>query len=155
MLFLQDAPAGIKTFLKPLEKLACFDNTAREYITRLMVGFLLHCGRMSAAQAANAVPVAARHRAQVGRWLAECNWSRDINECLWMATLILEQERKRAGRWIFILDSTYCSQQGDKSENTFSTGNRKRRPAKGRRYSKKKHTPRRVHGFVIGLLISP
>jgi hypothetical protein len=155
MLFLQDAPAGIKTFLKPLEKFAWFDNTAREHLVRIMVGFLFHFGRMSASRAANAVPATARHRAQVGRWLAECRWSRDIHQCLWMATLLLEQERKRAGRWVFILDTTYCSQQGTKTENTFSTGNRKRRPRKGRRHSKKKHAPRRVHGFVMGLLISP
>jgi hypothetical protein len=72
-----------------------------------------------------------------------------------MATLLLGQERKRAGRWVLILDQTYCSQQGDKSENTFSCGNRQRRPAKNRRYSKKKCVRRRVHGFVMGLLLTP
>ena len=34
------------------------------------------------------------------RSLAACRWSHDWNQLLWMATLLLEQERKRRGRWI-------------------------------------------------------
>jgi hypothetical protein len=151
MLILQDAPAGIKTFLKA----AKLPDTVQEYVVRLMVGFVFHIGRMSASQAAEVLPTQARHRAQVARFLADCRWSNDWSECLWMATLALEAERKRAGRWIFILDQTYCSQQGTKTENTFSTGNRQRRPRKGRRHSTKKHARRTVHGFVMGLLLTP
>ena len=47
------------------------------------------------------------------------------------------------------------SQQGGKTENTFSTGNRQRRPRKGRRYSKYKHARKSCHCFVKGLLITP
>jgi hypothetical protein len=155
MLLLQDAPAEIKTYLKPLQKVTGFSETARTYVVRLMLGFLLHFGRMSASRAAEAMPAQARHRGQMARFLATCRWSHDWNELLWMATLLLEQERKRGGRWILILDQTYCSQQGDKCENTFSCGNRKGRPAKNRRYSKKKHVRRRVHGFVMALLLTP
>lgn len=151
MLILQDAPGGIKTFLK----VAKFAETTRTYVVRLMVGFLFHWGRMSAAQAAETLPVLARHRAQVGRFLTDCRWSKDWSQCLWMATLLLEQERKRAGRWLLIVDQTYCSQQGTKMENTFSTGNRQRRPAKGRRHGKKKYARRTVHGFVVALVITP
>jgi hypothetical protein len=151
MLIMQEAPAGINTFLKAA-KLA---KTTQEYVVRLMMGFVFHFGRMSASQASGAVPTQARHRGQVTRFLAECRWSRDWSQCLWMATLLLEAERKRAGRWLFLLDQTYCSQQGEKTENTFSTGNRQRRPRKGRRYSKKKHKRRTVHGFVFGLLLTP
>jgi Transposase DDE domain len=155
MMLLQEAPGEIKTFLKGLEKLAGFGETTRGYVIRLVVGFLFHFGRMSASQAAGAVPAQARHRAQVARFLAECRWSRDWSECLWMATLVLETERKRCGRWVLIFDQTYCSQQGAKTENTYSTGNRERRPAKNRRHSKKKHARRTVHGFVMGLLLTP
>ena len=155
MLLLQDAPCGIKTFLKPLEKSTGFSQTTRSYIVRLMVGFLFHFGRMSASRAAEAMPAQGRHRGRVAHFLATCRWSRDWSECLWMATLLLEQERKRAGRWVLILDQTYCSQQGDKTENTYSCGNRQRRPAKHRRHSKKKYVRRRVHGFVMGLLLTP
>jgi hypothetical protein len=155
MLLLQDAPAEIKTFLKPLQKAAGYSETRRSYVVRLMLGFLLHFGRMSASRAAEAMPAQARHRGQMARFLATCRWSRDWNELLWMATVALEQERKRGGRWILILDQTYCSQQGDKTENTFSTGNRQRRPAKHRRHSNKKYARRRVHGFVMGLLLTP
>ena len=132
MLLLQDAPCGIKTFLKPLEKSTGFSQTTRSYIVRLMVGFLFHFGRMSASRAAEAMPAQGRHRGRVAHFLATCRWSRDWSECLWMATLLLEQERKRAGRWVLILDQTYCSQQGDKTENTYSCGNHQRRPAKHR-----------------------
>jgi Transposase DDE domain len=155
MLLLQDAPGEIKTFLKPLAQAAGFSQTARSYLVRLMIGFLFHFGRMSASRAAEAMPAQARHRGGVARFLAQCRWSRDWNQCLWMAGLLLEQERKRGGRWLLIFDQTYCSQQGDKTENTYSTGNRQRRPAKNRRYSKKKYVRRRVHGFVMGLLLTP
>jgi len=157
MMLLQDAPAKIKTFLKPLGK--NITKTTRAYLVRLVMGFVFHMGRMSASQAAETLRGRARHRAQVARFLAQCRWSKDWTECLWMATLLLQQEfasePARGGRWVFILDQTYCSQQGVKTENTYSTGNRKRRPAKGRRYSKKKRATRTVHGFVVGLLLTP
>jgi hypothetical protein len=145
MMLLQDAPAKIKIFLKPLQATS-MSNTTRAYLVRLVIGFLFHMGRMSASQAAETLRGRARHRAQVARFLADCRWSKDWTECLWMATLLLQQELAtepgHRGRWVFILDQTYCSQQGAKTENTYSTGNRKRRPAKGRRYSKKKHARR-------------
>lgn len=155
MWLLQDAPTKIKLFLKPLERQAGFSDSAREHVMRLILGFLCHMGRMSGSRAAEALPVHARHRAQVTRFLAVCRWSRDWSQCLWMASVLLEQERKRAGRWVLILDQTFCSQQGDKTENTFSCGNRQRRPRKGRRYSRKKFARRRVHGFIMSLLLTP
>ena len=44
---------------------------------------------------------------------------------------------------------------GTKTENTYSTGNRKRKPKKGRRYGKNKHTRKSVHSFTFALLITP
>jgi hypothetical protein len=154
MMLLHEAPAKIKTFLKPLVK-AGVKATTQAYVVRLVMGFVFHFGRMSASQAAETLRTQARHRAQVARFLAKCRWSQDWTKCLWMATLLLEDEAKRNGRWVFVVDQTYCSQQGAKTENTYSTGNRQRRPAKGRRYSKKKRARRSVHGFVVGLLLTP
>lgn len=74
---------------------------------------------------------------------------------LYYATVLLEQEYRREGIWLFVLDETCCSQQGTKTENTFSTGNRQRRPRKGRRHSKKRYVRKTVHAFVVGLLITP
>jgi hypothetical protein len=124
------------------------------YLMRLITAFLLHVGRMGASQAASAIRTQARHRANVTRFLARTGLSRDWMQLYWMAVLVLEQETERAGPWFFILDQTFCSQQGQKTENTYSMGNRKRRPCQGRRYGRK--TARRsVHAFVMGLLITP
>ena len=109
---------------------------------------------MSASQAAEHVP-RRRGIAASRTFLADCHWSRDWNECLWMATLLLEQNVNVTGRWVLILDQTFCSQQGDQTENTYSTGNRHRRPRKGVRYNKYKHTRKRCHCFVMGLLLTP
>jgi hypothetical protein len=57
--------------------------------------------------------------------------------------------------FIFIIDATMTSQSGKKTENTYSTGNRRRRPCKGRRYGKKKHVRKNCHSFTNGLLITP
>lgn len=123
------------------------------YLMRLICAFLLHFSRMSASQAAGAVRTQARHRANVIRFLAKCGFSRDWMQLYWMAVLVLEQEAS-AGPWFFILDQTFCSQQGKQTENTYSCGNRQRRPKKGRRYGRKRPA-RSVHAFVMGLLITP
>ena len=47
------------------------------------------------------------------------------------------------------------SQAGKKTENTYSTGNRKKRPRKGRRYGKYKHAQKNCHSFTMGLLVTP
>ena len=47
------------------------------------------------------------------------------------------------------------SQAGKKTENTLSTGNRKRRPCKKRRHGKIKHAQKNCHSFTLGLLITP
>ena len=76
----------------------------------------------------------------------------DINRALRQDLLARESSR---GRFIFIIDATLCGQAGVKTENTFSTGNRQRRPAKGRRYGKQKHARKSCHSFTMGLLLTP
>src|SRR5262249_17222691 len=102
-------------------------------LLRLIAAFCGHTGRMSASCAAGAVRSQARHRAQIARFLARLNWSKDwavLNE---VAGLLLRQEARAGGTWVFILDQTYVGQQGQKTENTFSRANYRPRNRKGRR----------------------
>jgi Transposase DDE domain len=133
------------TGLKPL---------AQVMMLRMVLGFLGHRGRMTCAQAAGSVASQPVHRGQLTRFLAGRRWQRqDFNAPLRQALLALETQR--GGQFVFIIDATLCSQAGQKTENTFSTGNRQQRPRKGRRYQKYKHARKTCHSFTFGLLITP
>jgi len=148
-MIMQEALPGIKRFLKPLGlKERVFGLTIR-----CVAAFCLHWGRMSAVQAAGAVRSEPRHRAQICRFLGRKFWRKMQMVSILQAQLLALEAKK--GRFVFLIDQTLCSQQGDKTENTYSTGNRQRRPRKGRRYGKYKHTRKRCHCFVMGLLITP
>src|SRR6185312_16453454 len=117
------------------------------------VAFVLHAGRMSCLRAAGAVRCEARHRAQISRFLARPRWRQlDLNATLRQALLDRESGD---GLFVFIIDATLVSRAGEKTENTYSTGNRKRRPREGRRYGKNKHARKNCHSFTMGLLITP
>jgi len=130
-----------------------WNSLTGRYLLMVMLGFLNHRGRMSAQQAASAVVSCSRHRAGVGRFLGkhghELTWLR--HQC----SRRLMNGASRRGRFVLIIDTTNVGHQGEHTENVFSTGNRKRRPAKNRRYSKVKHARRGCHAFVCGLLITP
>ncbi len=146
-----DVLPKIKTFLRPAGLTAC----RCLLLIRLLAAFLHHPGRMSASQAAKAIRSQARHRAQLARFLARQQWSKNWAVLTAVADLLLQAEAQRDGTWLFILDQTYCGQQGQQTENTFSCGNRSRRPKKGRRYQKRQLAKRSCHGFVMGLLLTP
>ncbi len=149
MPMIADVVPQFNRFLRPLKLKAA----AQQMVARVMIAFIFHTGRMSCLQAAGALRSQPRHRAQVSRFLVRPLWrAEDINGQLREAVLKMETE---PGPFIFIVDATLCSQQGKKTENTHSTGNRKRRPKKGRRYGKKKHTRKNCHTFTGGLLITP
>lgn len=150
-MMMQTALPGIKTFFRncPLA------NASRDMVIRLMIAFITHRGRMSCSQAAVAVTSDGRHRAAVTRFLASCALANSGEAYLPLARNVVAMESRRRGRWILIVDKTCCSRQGTRTENTFSTGNRQRRPRKGRRYNQKKNAPKRCHGFVMGLIITP
>lgn len=150
MIFTASLPK-IKTFLKPAQLAAA--TTA--LLVRLITAFCQHPGRMSADAAAQALRSQRRHRAQIARFLARCHWSKDWALLNDVAGLLLQREGRSDGLWVFLLDQTYCGQQGQKTENTFRCGNRTRRPKKGRRYQKRKCARRCCHGFVCGLLLTP
>jgi hypothetical protein len=149
MVIMQDALPGIKRFLKPLR----FSQAAEAHVSGYIVAFMMHLGRMSAAAASSSIRLHPRHRAQAMRFLArECR-TRDLAVLTQLAELLLVFEHRRTGRWLLIVDQTYCTQQGLKTENTFNHGERAKSGKDRRR--RKKLPRRRCHCFVMGLLITP
>jgi hypothetical protein len=150
-MIMQDALPGLKSFLKR----AKLGPLVQAYVVQFVATFIGHVGRMSASQTGEMIRTWARHRANVVRFLGNQGWSGDWLVLEQLAQLLLEAEAKKDATWLFILDQTLCGQQGKKTENTFSTGNRKRRPRKGRRYSTYKYARKSCHCFVMGLLLTP
>jgi len=146
---MHDALPKINRFLKGT---GLSEMTTR-HVTGFLVAFVMHMGRMSAAQAASAIRIDPRHRAQLIRFLARNHWSRNWSLLSQLADLVLAHETRQSGRWLLLLDQTYCTQQGTKTENTFSHG-QKRKSGKERR-RRKKSPSRRCHCFVMGLLLTP
>ena len=149
MVMVADLLPGLKRFLAP----ANFKDATLRIVSRFLITFLLHAGRMSCLQAAGAVRSDTRHRAQLGRMLKRPSFRRlEVTNLLRQQLLELESAR---GLFVFIVDATLVGQAGRKTENTFSAGNRKRRPRKGRRYGQYKHAKRGCHSHTGGLLITP
>jgi hypothetical protein len=129
------------------------NDFARQMVIRMALAFMLHRGRMSCSSAAGVIASESIHRGQLTRFLARPRWQKDdFNEPLRAALLQMEALR---GRFLFIVDATLFSQAGKKTQNTYSTGNRQRRPRQGRRYNHKKVHRKNVHSFTFGLLITP
>jgi len=144
-----DSVPGLKRWIGTLG----LKDGAKLLVIRVIIAFLLHAGRMSCLRAAGAVRCEPRHRAQVSRFLARRRWRKlDINSILRQHLLELEADD---GLFVYIIDATLASQSGKRTENTYSTGNRQRRPCKGRRYGKNKHARKNCHSFTMGLLITP
>ena len=149
MVMVADSVPGLKRWIAPLG----LKDSAKLLVIRVVVAFLLHAGRMSCLRAAGAVRCETRHRAQISRFLSRPRWRKlDINATLRSQLLELEV---REGVFVFIIDATLVTQAGKKTQNTYSTGNRQRRPRKGRRYGKNKHARKNCHSFTGGLLITP
>jgi len=149
MIFATGLPQ-IKTFLRPARLRA----STQSLLVRLLAVLCCPAGRPSAAAAAQAIRSERRHRAAIVRFLARRQWSRDWSVLSAVADLLLQAETRRDGRWLFIVDQTYVGQQGQKTENTFSRANYRRRPKKSNR-KQKKYAKRSCHGFVCGLLLTP
>lgn len=149
MLIVEDSAPVLKRFLSQTG----LNDLARSMIMRMMLAFVMHRGRMSCSAAAGVVASQSIHRGQLTRFLARKRWQRkDFNDKLRAALLQKESQR---GRFVFLVDATMVSQSGKKTQNTFSTGNRKRRPRKGRRYNQKKVVRKNIHSFTCGLLLTP
>jgi hypothetical protein len=149
-MIMNDALPGIKSFFKA----TTLKPNAVGMLLRLVAAFTCHIGRMSAAQAAGSIRSQARHRAALVRFLAQARWSRNWLVLTQVSDLLLQAESRRQGTWIFIVDQTYCGQQGQTTENTFSRANYRPRPKKGHR-RQKQYAKRSCHAFVMGLLLTP
>ena len=115
----------------------------------MVLAFICHRGRMSCARAAGSIASEPIHRGQISRCLARPRWQKnDFNAPLRAALLQLESGQ---GEFIFIIDATLTSQSGRKTQNTHSTGNRKRRPKKGRRYNSKKVNRKKCHSMTTNI----
>jgi hypothetical protein len=149
MVIVRESAIGLKRFV---EKTG-LNDLARQMLLRLVLAFLMRRGRMSCSQAAGSVASDVVHRGELTRFLARPRWQRqDFNGPLRAALLARESRR---GKFLFLIDATLVSQAGKKTENTYSTGNRRRRPAKNRRYGKRKIAFKTCHSFTFGLLITP
>jgi hypothetical protein len=150
MVIMQDALPGLKRFLKPVG----LNERMLALVIRCVVAFVMHFGRMAAARAATAVRSEPCHRAQVCRFMGR-RLLRRLSPAAVLRGQLLQMEGRLSERFYFLVDQTLSSQQGSETENTFSTGNRQRRPRKGRRYGQYKHARKTCHCFVKGLLITP
>jgi hypothetical protein len=150
MLMVMDSARTLKSYLADYSGGRVF----HAIVFRLMLAFIFHRGRMSCMQAAGAVRSAVVVDSDVTRFLARKRWKKlDINAAARKRLLLLES---RKGAFVFILDVTLVGHSGRKTENTYSTGNRKRRSRKkGVRYGKYKHAARGCHNFCFGILITP
>jgi hypothetical protein len=150
MLIVEQSAASLKVFIAKTD----LGEFARLMVMRMVLGFVLHRGRMSCSSAAGMIASQPIHRGQLTRFLARPRWrSEDFNEPLRAALLQMESSQ---GKFIFIIDGSMFSQSGLKTQNTYSTGNRQRRKIKkGFRYNKKKVRRKYVHNFTFGLLITP
>ena len=149
MIIVSESAAALKGFVAGTG----LKDVARNMLLRVVLAFIMHRGRMSCSQAAGSIAAEAIHRGELTRFLARPRWQKhDFNGPLRNALLRRESQR---GKFLFLIDATLVSQAGKKTKNTYSTGNRGRHPAKGRRYSKKKVVYKKVHSFTFGLLITP
>lgn len=151
MVIVSDVVPTLKSFLRHVR----LSEASRLMVVRLVTAFILHCGRMSCLQAADAVRAQHRHRAQIGRFLERKRWkkARLLHNT---GLALIAREPQPQGTWLLIVDSTFNGQSGRKAENTYSTGHTKKRGRKkGKRYNENKHARRSCHHFVCGLLISP
>jgi len=149
VIIIQQSASSLKRYLAN----SGLKDFARLMVTRMVLAFILHRGRMSCSSAAGVIASEPIHRGQLTRFLARPRWQKeDFNS--FGRTALLQMETGK-GKFVFIVDATLFSQAGKKTQNTYSTGNRKRRPKKGRRYNNRKIRRKNVHSFTFGLLITP
>ena len=115
MVIMDDTLPGIKRFLKA----AGLSEAAEGHVIGFIIAFIMHLGRMSAAAASGSIRIHPKHRAQAMRFLARERRVRDLAVLMQLADLLLAFEHRRKGLWLLIIDQTYCTQQGLKTENTF------------------------------------
>jgi len=149
MIIMQQSARTLKRYLAN----SFLNDFARLMVTRMVLAFILHRGRMSCSSAAGVIASEPIHRGQLTRFLARPRWQKDDFNSFGRTALLQMETGK--GKFVFLIDATSFSQAGKKTQNVYSTGNRRRRPKKGRRYNKKKVRRKNVHSFTFGLLLTP
>jgi len=149
MVIVQDSAPSLKRFLAK----TFLGDLAKTMVFRMVIAFTQHQGRMSCSQAAHCVASESIHRGELTRFLARPRWQKD-NFNTPLREALLKRESRR-GKFLFLIDATLVSQSGRLTKNCFSTGNKGRHPAKGRRYNRKKVIYKKCHSFTFGLLITP
>jgi Transposase DDE domain len=150
VVIMQDALPGLKRFLQPVG----LNQRLQALVIRCVVAFVMHTGRMTATHAATAIRSEPRHRAQLCRFMGR-RLLRRLSPAAALRSQLLLLEQRTAEPFFFLVDQTLSSHQGTKTENTYSTGNRQRRPRRGRRYNDYKRARKTCHCFVKGLLLTP
>lgn len=122
----------------------------------LLSRFVVACmsGLRSASQAACAIRIDPRHRAQLVRFLARQGWAGDWITLERLADVILDATLHERGDWLCIFDQTTHTTQGRHAQNTYSCRNKRQRKKNSKR-KQKKAPPRLNHVFVCCILISP
>lgn len=139
-------------FAKPFFSVLSVSTSTVLHLTRLVVACLCDC--RSLADAANAIRLESRHRAQLARFLADQGFSRNWDTLDRLADLLLRQTLSEQGTWLFLLDQTCHGTEGRLAQSTCAKGNKKQRAKSSARRQKqtRRHS---CHTFVFGLLISP
>jgi hypothetical protein len=149
MLMVTDSAPRLKRYLSALP----LSQFAQAMALRMVLAFVMRRGRMTCSQAAVAVRTQPIDRSQMTRFLARLRWKQqDFNAPARKRLLLLERRR---GPFVFVVDATLVGQAGQKTENTYSTGDKARGRRKGRRRHKYKHARRSCHSFTFGLLLTP
>ena len=153
MVIVSESARSLKGFLASTG----LKDLALAMVLRMVLAFIGHRGRMTCSAAAGSIASETIHRGQLTRFLARGRWQKiDFNDPLRRALLKTQiGAESTTGRYILIVDATLVSQAGVKTQNTYSTGNRQRRPKKGRRYNQKKVVTKTCHSFTFALLITP
>jgi hypothetical protein len=122
MIIVTESAPALKGFLAKTG----LGDLARTMVMRMVLSFTLHHGRMSCSQAAGSIASDVIHRGELTRFLARPRWQRnDFNGPLRGAAA---DGSRQKGVFLFLIDATLVSQAGKKTQNTYSTGNRTRRP---------------------------
>src|ERR1051325_2041531 len=113
MIIVTDTASGIKGWISNTG----LSELARMMVMRMVIGFIMHRGRMSCSQAARMVASETIHRGELTRFLARPRWKKDdFNSPL--RRILLGRESIR-GKFLFLLDATLVSQAGKKTKNAY------------------------------------
>jgi hypothetical protein len=148
MIFATSLP-GFKAFLGN----TCHKSSDLTCALLFLSTFVLPAARRSVAAASRSLLADVRDASWLLVWLGSSNAPAALLAAAQQQ--LLDNARRHARRLhVLVIDSTQHSQQGQHTQNTYSTGNKQPRPKKATRHQKK-HQRRGGHLFVFALLLTP